>query len=113
MPNTSAAGNPAKTSGEASSFEPRMPLPMIGDLENAHYNNVEAMDLDYSKHTISPWTIRIAQEVKRKLLGDGELFAEHVMEALLRGDTAAQSAFNTAMFRIGSINRNCSAAWRK
>ena len=29
MPNTSAAGNPAKTSGEASSFEPRMPLPMI------------------------------------------------------------------------------------
>lgn len=84
----------------------RMPLPMIGHLEEAHYNNVESLDLDYAKHTLGGWTIRIAQEIKRKLLGDGNLFAEHVMEALLRGDSTAQSAFNTANFRLGAINRN-------
>lgn len=64
----------------------RVPPHKIGILDRATYSNIEEQGLDFLQ-TIDPYTKRIAQEVGRKLLADEpDLFTEHVLEGLLRGD---------------------------
>lgn len=65
------------------------PLHMIQSLEHATFSNIEHQSIDYVTHTLRPWLVRWEQEIKRKLISPNEqdLFAEHLVDALLRGDT--------------------------
>lgn len=63
------------------------------DLERATNNNIEQQALEFVQHTLMPWLVRWEEEVQLKLFADAEqdeLFAEHLIANLLRGDVAAR-----------------------
>lgn len=63
------------------------------------YASVEHFDTQYAKHTIRPRAVRFEQAIWRDLLSDreqGTIYAEYLLEAFLRGDSAARAAFYSA-----------------
>lgn len=73
----------------------RLPPHKMQVLAGATYNNMEQMARDYVSDTLLPWIRRIEQQIKSKLLtfsDERDLFAEFLIEGILRGDTAARNA---------------------
>jgi HK97 family phage portal protein len=60
------------------------------------YASVEMFDIEYVMHTLRPRAVRVEQAIWRDLLSDREQlthYPEFLLEALLRGDSAARAAF--------------------
>ncbi|MBI5933265.1 MAG: phage portal protein [Chloroflexi bacterium] len=70
---------------------PSMMLNLAG--ANSTYASVEAFGLQFVLYTLYPWLVRWEKSISMQLLLERErkeLFAEHLMTALLRGDTASR-----------------------
>jgi HK97 family phage portal protein len=76
----------------------RMQLHKIGSLENATFSNIEHQSIEFVTDTMQPWLTRWEQAIYRDLLTPAErteYFAEHLLDALLRGDTTSRyTAYN-------------------
>jgi HK97 family phage portal protein len=86
-----------------------MPAHKLGDLENAHFTNIEEQELQYYQGCVSGWLEMWEQELTRKLIAPLEYkqqSIEHVMEGVLRGSSAQRADFYTKLFNIGAININ-------
>lgn len=88
-----------------------IPLPLLKYLESATYNNVEQLDIQFSKYTLAPWLINWEQEYRRKLLTEsekesGNVYFKHNMSGFLRGDTATRAEFYEKMQRTGAMSPN-------
>jgi HK97 family phage portal protein len=83
----------------------RMPPHKIGDLSEAHYNNVAAAEQAFVNDCITPCAVSIEQQVTAKLLPDG-LKAKISISGLLRGDIAARTAYYKERFAMGSMKPN-------
>ena len=59
----------------------------LGDLERATFSNIEEQDIDHTSSTLQAWLTRWEQQVNKDLLPEPDVFAEHLMEAALRGTT--------------------------
>ncbi|WP_289009501.1 phage portal protein [uncultured Thermomonospora sp.] len=71
----------------------RLPPHKIGDLERATFSNIEQQQIDYVTSALRAWLVRWEQAINTQLLLPEErrtYFAEHLVEALLRGDTQAR-----------------------
>lgn len=71
----------------------RVPPYLLQDFSRATFSNVEHTAISFVVHTIRPWLVRWEQALKRGLLTEGErkeLFAEHLVDGLLRGDTESR-----------------------
>jgi len=71
----------------------RIPPHMIGDLDRATFSNIEHQGIEFVVHTLQPWLVRWEQAIYRDLLSQAErktYFAEHLVTALLRGDTKSR-----------------------
>jgi HK97 family phage portal protein len=71
----------------------RVPPHMIGQLDNANYANVEAMDRAFISHGLTPWLTNMEQAYSLKLLSPSEqatLYVEHDLTRTLRGDHDAR-----------------------
>lgn len=71
-----------------------IPPHLIRDLEHATFSNIEHQGIDFVTYTLRPWLIRWEQEIRRKLLTEQErrvFFAEHLVDALLRGDAITRA----------------------
>ncbi len=67
----------------------RLPPHKIGDLEHATYTNIEHQALDYVTSALRIWLVRWEQAILTRALTSAErsrFFAEHLVDALLRGD---------------------------
>ncbi|MCP8970564.1 phage portal protein [Ectobacillus ponti] len=67
----------------------RVPLHMLAELDRSTNNNIEHQSIEFVKHTIRPWAIKIEQEINSKLLLPRErkkYFCSFDMDDLLRGD---------------------------
>jgi len=65
----------------------RIPPHKIMDLRRATFTNIEHQSIDYVVDTIRPWAIRWEQAINQRVLRGAEnLYVEHLMDALLRGD---------------------------
>lgn len=87
----------------------RVPPHMIGDLERATFSNIEQQSLDFVVYTLLPWLRRIEQAILRDLVPDqmrAILYAEHLVEGLLRGDMAARKDFYASAINWGWMNPN-------
>jgi HK97 family phage portal protein len=84
--------------------------PTLVQLESqTTYNNVEQQNLQFARHTISPWTKRIEQEIDRKLIQSRErpqLYAKFNLNDLYRGDMQSRADFYTKMLQNGVLNIN-------
>jgi HK97 family phage portal protein len=60
------------------------------------YASAEMFDLEFVMHSIRPWAVRFEQSIWRDLLSDREqarYTAEYLLDAFLRGDSAARSNY--------------------
>ena len=73
------------------------------------FNNVEQQNLQFARHTISPWAKRIEQEIDRKLILSFErpdIYSKFSMNDLYRGDMAARTTFYKEMLQTGVMSIN-------
>lgn len=87
----------------------RVPPHMLADLERATFSNIEQQSLDFEKHTIRPWLVRIEQEYNRKLISkrqQGRFYLSHNVEGLLRGDIKSRFEAYQIAFMHGWMNRD-------
>jgi hypothetical protein len=77
----------------------RMPPHMIQELGRATWGNLQSEMVSFEKFTIAPWLRRIEGAIERDILpDDGELYAEFLVEGLLRGDiTTRYQAYEIAV----------------
>lgn len=59
----------------------------IADLEHATFSNIEEQNIDHVSSTLQPWLVKWEQQVDKDLLPEDDVFAEHLMDAALRGKT--------------------------
>lgn len=73
----------------------KMPLPMIGSMEGATYNNVENLQIQFVIYSLMPWLRRHEQAMHRDLLNTDErndYYIEFNISGLLRGNQQARYA---------------------
>lgn len=73
------------------------------------YASAEQFNLWYMQHTVRPWLVLIEQAIRLRLfvgLEQRRYFAEHNLDGLLRGDTAARSQFYKDMWDRGIYSIN-------
>lgn len=71
----------------------RLPPHKIGDLDRATFSNIEQQQLDYVGSALNIWLVRWEQAILTQLLLPEErarYYAEHLVDALLRGDTMSR-----------------------
>ncbi len=76
---------------------------LIKDLDDATFSNIDTQSLEFVKFSLRPILVKFEQELNRKLIPEeekGELFFEHQLQGLLRGDVEARSEF----YRTGISN---------
>lgn len=85
----------------------RVPLHLIGDLTRATFSNIEHQALEFVQYTMLPWIRRWEQAIARDLLAEPERFyVKFNVDGLLRGDSAARSAFLREMVNSGIYDLN-------
>lgn len=87
----------------------RVPSHMLGELGNASYNNVDSLDRQFAKYSLTPWTTNIEQAMAMKLLGPRQranYFIEHDMNGLLRGDYEARMRGYSQAIYSGTLSPN-------
>lgn len=72
-----------------------VPPHKLGDLDRATFSNIEQQSTEFLTDCLGPWLERWEQELERKLIAPSERRIqgiEHLVEGLLRADTAARYA---------------------
>ena len=90
----------------------RMQPHKIQILKDATYSNIEFQGIEHVTDTLRPWIIKYEQGIDLKLLGcanNRKYFAEFLVDALLRGDSASRAKALDIQRRNGIINAN---EWR-
>ena len=89
-----------------------MPTPKLQEHSNSTYSNIAELERQFGMDTIAPWLKRWEQEVSRQLLTRLErrrLFAEHNMNALMRGDPETRNQAYAIMRQNGALSAD---EWR-
>jgi HK97 family phage portal protein len=87
----------------------RLPPTVLQDWSRATFSNVEEANLQTVISTITPWCESIDQEYTLKLFTPEERktwFAEHNVNSMMRGNSAARSEFYNKLFLMGAITTN-------
>jgi len=87
----------------------RIPPHMIGDLTRSTFSNIEEESLNFVRFTMMPWFVRWEQSILKDLILEDEseeIFAEFLMDALLRGNTLARAQANVLYVNAGIFTRN-------
>lgn len=85
----------------------RMQPHKLAELGDATYNNIEHQQREYFANTLRPWLVRWEQAIKRCLIREQtEIFAEHSIEGLLRGDFKTQSEGFARLLDRGALSVN-------
>lgn len=86
-----------------------VPPHLLQHLLQATFNNIEHLGINFVQYSLISWLRIWEQSVHQKLFTPEEqvsYFAEHNVDALLRGDHAARAAFYQAMISATIMNRN-------
>lgn len=84
-----------------------VPPHKIGDYSQAHLANVEEANLDYIATTLCGWVVMIEAQLNSKLLTAADRQTYEIgldMSALMRGNTAARTAYYQAMRNMGCLS---------
>lgn len=85
----------------------RQPPHKIGDLSKATFSNIEQQSIEYGTDTMSPWCERWESSIECDLLGEDSGFeVEFDLRQLMRGDSAARTAYYNGGINGGWLTRN-------
>jgi HK97 family phage portal protein len=66
---------------------------IVQELSRSTFSNGEQESINFVVHTLRPWCRRIENEINRKIFQfDDDLFCEHLLDGLLRGDQITRNA---------------------
>ena len=85
----------------------RVPNHLINDLQNTSYNSVEAQQIDFVVHTITPYLKRIETELNSKLIPFNKKSTQYFkfnVNALLRGDSKSRADYYRTLVNIGVLS---------
>ena len=85
----------------------RVPNHLVNDLSSATYSNIEAQQIDFVVHTITPWVKRIESELNQKLVPTnkrGEQYFKFNLNAILRGDSKSRADYYRTLVNIGVLS---------
>jgi HK97 family phage portal protein len=86
-----------------------VPPHMLQHLLRATFNNIEHLGINFVQYSLIPWLRVWEQSIRQKLftaVEQVEYFAEHNVDALLRGDHTARGTFYTTMTNAALMTRN-------
>ena len=86
-----------------------VPPHMIGELSHATFSNIEHQTIQFVQYTLRPIVKRFEVEMESKLFFSNEVGKydiKFVLDGLLRGDTAARSAYYHNAILDGYMSRN-------
>lgn len=86
-----------------------MPPHKLKDLTRATFSNIEEQDIEWVQDTLRPWCVRIEQAITTQLVSPAEqheIFAEFVMDAIMRGNTVARAEYFARMIQSGVLTPN-------
>lgn len=78
----------------------------VGIMNAATFSNIEEQNIEFVGTTILPIAVNWEQEAKRSLIIDDDIFAEFLLEGLLRGNVTAQTNAASKLVFAGINNRN-------
>lgn len=89
----------------------RVPPFMVGhtDKTTAWGSGLEQMTIGFLTYALNPLLVRIAQAARKQLLRPDEreaLYVEHVIDGLLRADSAARGELYKTLFGLGVLSPN-------
>lgn len=85
----------------------RMPPHKIQELSRATFSNIEQQNTEYATDAIQPRCERLEASIEFSLLGDEtELEVEFDLRSLMRGDSAARTAYYNGGINGGWLTRN-------
>ena len=81
---------------------------LLGVLDKASLNSIEALQIEFLTHTLQPYVTMIENEFNRKLLKPSERRLNIILETneILRTDKAAQAQYYSTMLSNGIMNLN-------
>ena len=85
----------------------RVPNHLVNDLSRATYSNIEAQQIDFVVHTITPWIKRIESELNAKLIPTkrrGLDYFKFNLTAILRGDSKSRADYYRTLVNIGVMS---------
>lgn len=86
-----------------------VPLTMVNDLSDSHYNNIEHTGRQFVTYTLMPWVNRVESEFDCKLLTEAQKsdhFVDFDPAGLMRGDMQAQADYYMKMIQSRVMNAN-------
>jgi len=88
-----------------------LPPHKLKDLTKSSFNNIEAEQTSFVMDSILPWLILIEQQYNAQLLTEsqqrvGKLYFKHIVEGLLRANSADRAAYYKAMIGTGVMTPN-------
>lgn len=83
-----------------------IPPHLLRDLSRATFSNIEEQGIDFVVNTMTPICVRWEQEYDRKLFDPPNLHTKHDLRRLMRGNSAARSAYYRELFGIGVFSPN-------
>jgi len=88
-----------------------VPVHLLKELTNSHFNNVEQQNLELVRDTVRPVATRWEQQATRTFwpMGAGGIFMEFLIDALLRGDVKTRQEAQEIRWRSGALTLN---EWR-
>jgi len=78
----------------------------LAELGDSNFSTIEEQNIDHVTDTLMPWLARWEAEAARKLFVDDRFFAEHQVQALLRGNQEDRAAFYREQFNVGALSQN-------
>ena len=95
--------------GDIASTIYRIPLHMVGLLDNATFTNIEHQSLEFVKYTMLPWFRRFETSADRDLVTEDDIFVEFLVDGLLRGDSKGRAISLQIQKQNGALSAN---EWR-
>ena len=86
-----------------------IPPHLLFDLERATFSNIEHQSIEFVRHSLMPWIVRLEQEADAKLLAPQQRRSRYTKlnaNGLLRGDTKSRGAFYRLMHSVGAYSAN-------
>ncbi|MBO6542303.1 MAG: phage portal protein [Alphaproteobacteria bacterium] len=84
----------------------RIPPHMLADLDKASFSNIEHQSLEFVKYTLMPWLRRIESAINTQLIDTDGVYAEFLVDGLLRGDVKARYEAYQIAISIGVMSPN-------
>jgi len=84
-----------------------VPAHLAMDMEHSTFSNIEQQNLEYVTYCVNPLSVRLEQSLYKDLLTETErsiFFFKFNTNALLRGDTAARTAYYNSARQNGWMN---------